>query len=1644
MSVRSSRPSALQRLFVVPLIATLVGPLMAVAPITAATALGATLSVGCGGDYATIADAVNAAAASGDTIHICQGTYNLTDGIAFSKTLTFYGDGTSGTGTPTIIDGTGSSNGLFRYTGSASVGLTDLTLQNSHNTRNSGPDYGDGGALWSAGAISLTRVEFSGNTSSSSNYGGGAVYGGGNVTVTDSVFTGNTADAGSSGYGGAIYAPNGSVTVSGSRFSGNIASYGGAIEADTSAISVTNSIFTGNRANGFGDGGAIYGVTVSVTDGTFRANQADSKAGAIAGTTVTVHGGSFTENTSGSSGGAIRSSGTVDVTGTVFSGNHAAIGNGGAIFAVGNVSASEGTFTGNSSSRDGGGIFANVGGVTAINSTFTGNFATNQGYGAGAIGTGGNGLPAGGGWVVVVGSTFTGNTGRYAGAIYGSGPYASSGASVIAWNSTFVGNASNQDGGAIYADSNAILLNATFLDNTAGDGSGAIAYNGVYDAGGKSSLVVGNTIFGSATDECHGYTPVNLIDLGGNIDVSLPYTSGCTDPAQLDSTTFTDASLIGFDPAGLADNGGPTHTVQISDTGFAADYGNPQYCYDAPVNNLDQRGVARHATYSGSAYGGACSSGAYEAIPSAPGAVYLEGRSYDGSSEGSGSAESCSNTPYTTIQGAVTAAVAGEVVHICAGTWDLSAGGSTPGPVNSSKSLTYVGDGTSGTNATILDGGGSAQLFHLDLAAGSAFAHLVFRNGSAATGAAIVNDQTGRIDVSDGVFVGNSADYYGGAIWTQGVVGLLGSSFTGNQAVYEGGGVGSNAAVEATASTFVDNTAGAYGGAIYGNIVTTTGSFFSGNIASGAGFGRDGGAIWSYGTITSTNDLFTGNHAAHYGGALAQAKSGDGAYVRGSQFDGNSAAVGGAILIPDGEADIAGSRFTGNTATGSGGAIQDGGMSTALIATSTFLDNSAGTDGGAISLATDAARINGSTFSGNSAAQHGGAIWSAGHPLKLWNDTFADNTAGTGYGGAVGVGNADLTVINATFVGNVATAHSSSGALSSGGGAMTLVNSIFGSASDECDQGGGTFNDLGGNIDVSFVGSGCIGSLSSQEIGSASSLGLGILADNGGPTPTISISDGSIARGYGIPSQCYDAAYVNNADQRGSPFDRHASTANPDPASATNYCDSGAFENQSATLPARFIVHLYVVADNTTRTFGQAAPIYTYTLHRDSSTGSLFTPPTALTTDPTCGSSYSSSTPVSSSPVAISCSGGVDARYDFAGYSDGTVTIGQATPGVTYTGTTTVNSGTNLTFSASLDPSACTGASSFTLTLDPTDGIGSATFPAGSIATTGWIAGTYSISIAYPGDANCAAATGSGSLSVTAMSVLLTYTGPTVIYHSTGTSAPVSLTASISPGAAGCQVGFTLVDGASNSFGAFYATTNNQGIATTAPITLNDGAYDVTVSTGGACMSPPDFTGTLTVSLGTLSKGSVGGGWYRSGFTPPKVGFGYQLGVTSTSKKVGTSTVVTTTTKGQLIWVTRGGGGWRLKAAVNYSSTSNVSPWSTFTCPGGVGVTGSSPKCGTFSGTGVLQVWDQTLNGGLGGWKTSTYGTVSYVVTVYDGGQLTTCKTKTTCTTTQYPDSLGITMKYGTLAVPTNVVPIDSVTNPATVHVLNSGQLKVW
>ena len=52
-----------------------------------------------------------------------------------------------------------------------------------------------------------------------------------------------------------------------------------------------------------------------------------------------------------------------------------------------------------------------------------------------------------------------------------------------------------------------------------------------------------------------------------------------------------------LDPAGLANNGGPTQTIALRASSPALDHGDPAVCAAPPVNNVDQRGFPRRNPY---------------------------------------------------------------------------------------------------------------------------------------------------------------------------------------------------------------------------------------------------------------------------------------------------------------------------------------------------------------------------------------------------------------------------------------------------------------------------------------------------------------------------------------------------------------------------------------------------------------------------------------------------------------------------------------------------------------------------------------------------------------------------------------------------------------------------------------------------------------------------------------------------------------------------------------------------------------------------------------------------------------------------------------------------------------------------------------
>jgi len=238
----------------------------------------------------------------------------------------------------------------------------------------------------------------------------------------------------------------------------------------------------------------------------------------------------------------------------------------------------------------GGALYNNRGTLTVTNCTFSGN---------------GNAIyNVEGATLTIANSTFSGNTPTS----YASGAITNYGTLTLT-NSTFSGNS----GGAISNTGTLTVTNCTFSGNS-GSGSIPSAFSNL------GTLTLTNTIVANSTKgkNCSGFS---IIDGGHNID------DGATCGFSTANGSLNNTNPL-LDPAGLANNGGPTQTIALCTgpgvpsagcTGAspAIDAGNESVCSTttgtAPVDNLDQRGYVRPGDSHIS-----CSIGAYEADATAP------------------------------------------------------------------------------------------------------------------------------------------------------------------------------------------------------------------------------------------------------------------------------------------------------------------------------------------------------------------------------------------------------------------------------------------------------------------------------------------------------------------------------------------------------------------------------------------------------------------------------------------------------------------------------------------------------------------------------------------------------------------------------------------------------------------------------------------------------------------------------------------------------------------------------------------------------------------------------------------------------------------------------------------------------------------
>jgi predicted outer membrane repeat protein len=314
---------------------------------------------------------------------------------------------------------------------------------------------------------------------------------------------------------------------------------------------------------------------------------------------------------------------------------------------------------------------------------------------------------------------------------------------------------------------------------------------------------------------------------------------------------------------------------------------------------------------------------------------------------------------------------------------------------------------------------------------------------------------------------------------------------------------------------------------------------------------QGGAGIRNEGTLTVSNSTFSGNRAISYGGGIANEAAT--LTVSNSTFFGNSSRGGGAILSLRGTLTVNNSTFSDDSSEEFGGAIYcanyDAG--TLTVSNSTFSGNTAPRAGGGI-FNDFRATVSNSTFSDNSALDGGGIL--NYNTMGVTNSTFSGNRAPV-RGGGISSENLDgrevtLRVTNSTFSGNSADLTGGNGIYNQAGHIASIKSTILASSvSGNCS---GTMTDDGYNISND---SSCGFSATGSHNNTNPMLDPAGLANNGGPTQTIALLEGSPAIDAIPLDSCTDPAGNRLAtDQRGLPR----------PDAGEHVCDIGAYEFQDA------------------------------------------------------------------------------------------------------------------------------------------------------------------------------------------------------------------------------------------------------------------------------------------------------------------------------------------------------------------------------------------------------------------------------------------------------------------------------------------------
>jgi len=486
----------------------------------------------------------------------------------------------------------------------------------------------EGGAFWNSavGTLTVKNVRLENNVASGADadQGGGALFtDGGAMDVFNIMARANVADGASGSGGGILALPGSTLTVTGGTLLQNMANRaGGAIEikatmTDTVLATLNGVVMKDNMAGAApGNGGALHvtgPATVMVNGGIVQMNSASAEGGGLwnsAAGTMMIDGAKIKANVASGDdadkggGGLYNDGGTMSVTNSIIRGNVAsgASGSGGGILNnMGTLSVSDSTIAGNKSSRAGGGIEDNAGVTMDLENVRLLKNSTGA-----APGNGGALHISGPGTVNVIDNIVAENSAAAEGGGLWNSAVGTLNVSGTTLNKNMTeGDADGNGGGALYNDGGDLTVsNSTVTGNSAANGDGGGLLNGAGTSTLVNVTIAGNSGSGVANTGDNVILKNSIVAMNDVDCANAVHTDGAP---NLDSDGTCDVSTTASPMLGmLANNGGPTATLAPMAGSPVLNAGDSAICADAPVNGVDQRGVARS--------GDSCNLGAFEGI----------------------------------------------------------------------------------------------------------------------------------------------------------------------------------------------------------------------------------------------------------------------------------------------------------------------------------------------------------------------------------------------------------------------------------------------------------------------------------------------------------------------------------------------------------------------------------------------------------------------------------------------------------------------------------------------------------------------------------------------------------------------------------------------------------------------------------------------------------------------------------------------------------------------------------------------------------------------------------------------------------------------------------------------------------------------